>query len=133
MEEPRNLALARRYLRALETDAPPDTVRAFFTEDVIQREYPNRLVAESATRDLAALLAGNQRGRTVLTNQRYEVRSALVDGDALALEVSWSAVLKVPIGKLAAGDSMRAEFGVFLTFRDGRICSQRNYDCFEPF
>jgi ketosteroid isomerase-like protein len=133
MHEPENLTLARRYLRALETEADPDMLREFFTEDVVQREYPNRLVAEGATRDLAALVAGNKRGRTVLGNQRYEVRSALVDGDAIALEISWSAVLKVPVGKLAPGDTMRAEFGVFLTFRDGRICSQRNYDCFEPF
>jgi hypothetical protein len=40
---------------------------------------------------------------------------------------------QVPIGKLVPGDTMRAEFGVFLSFRDDRICSQRNYDCFEPF
>ena len=42
----------------------------------MQREYPNRLVPEGATRDLAALLAGNQRGRSVLSGQRYEVGSA---------------------------------------------------------
>jgi len=28
---------------------------------------------------------------------------------------------------------MRAAFGVFLTFRGGRIVSQRNYDCFYEF
>jgi ketosteroid isomerase-like protein len=28
---------------------------------------------------------------------------------------------------------MRARFAVFFGFRDGKICSQRNYDCFEPF
>jgi ketosteroid isomerase-like protein len=133
MRETPNLELARRYLRAIETEVAPEALREFFTEDVVQREYPNRLVNDGATRDLAALVEGNRRGRSVLGNQRYELRSALVDGDLVALEVSWSAVLKVPIGKLAAGDTMRAEFGVFLTFRDGRICSQRNYDCFEPF
>jgi ketosteroid isomerase-like protein len=133
MHDSENLALARRYLRALETEADPEMLRELFTDDVVQREYPNRLVAEGATRDLAAMVAGNKRGRTVLGNQRYEVRSALVDGEAIALEVSWSAVLKVPVGNLAPGDTMRAEFGVFLTFRGGRICTQRNYDCFEPF
>jgi ketosteroid isomerase-like protein len=133
MRETQNLELARRYLRAIETEAAPEALNEFFTENVVQREYPNRLVNDGATRNLAAMMEGNRRGRTVLGNQRYEVRSALVDGDLVALEVSWSAVLKVPIGKLAAGDTMRAEFGVFLTFRDGRICSQRNYDCFEPF
>src|SRR5687768_10585678 len=120
MYEPENLALARRYLRALETEADPEMLREFFTEDVVQREYPNRLVAEGATRDLAAMVAGNKRGRTLLGNQRYDARTALVEGDAIALEISWSAVLKVPIGKLAPGDTMRAEFGVFLTFRGGR-------------
>jgi ketosteroid isomerase-like protein len=39
----------------------------------------------------------------------------------------------MPLGSLAAGDTMRARFGVFLTFRDGRILRQHNYDCFDPF
>ena len=102
------MTLARRYLRALETEAPPDALSTFLSEDVVQREYPNRLVPEGATRDLAALLAGNQRGRSVLSGQRYEVRSALVDGDAVALEVRHF--------------PQRAGSG-----------SQRNYDCFAPF
>ena len=45
----------------------------------------------------------------------------------------WVGTLAVAIGTLAAGDEMRAHFGVFLTFRDGLIVQQRNYDCFEPF
>lgn len=133
MNEAENLALARRYLQALERDAVASELREFFTEDVVQREHPNRLVPQGATRDLAALLAGSEKGRTVVQRQRYEVLGAVAQGDVVALEVAWSAVLRVPIGTLAAGDTMRASFGVFLTFRDGRICSQRNYDCFEPF
>jgi len=35
-------------------------------------------------------------------------------------------------GKGVAG-TMTAHFDVFLTFRNGRICRQHNYDCFEPF
>lgn len=30
-------------------------------------------------------------------------------------------------------DVMRASLAMFITLRDGRIASQRNYDCFEPF
>jgi ketosteroid isomerase-like protein len=42
-------------------------------------------------------------------------------------------LLAVAVGTLAIGDEMRANFGVFLTFRDGRITRQRDYDCFQPF
>ena len=45
----------------------------------------------------------------------------------------WVGILAVAVGSLAIGDEMRANFGVFLTFRDGLITRQRNYDCFQPF
>ncbi len=32
-----------------------------------------------------------------------------------------------------AGGEMRARFGLFLQFRDGKIARQHNYDCFEAF
>lgn len=128
-----NLAQARRYLAALESGAVGPTLAAFFTPDVVQREFPNRLVPAGAVRDLAALLDGAVRGQSVLSAQRFEIKHAVASGDEVALEVLWSGRLAVPIGALAAGDVMRAHFGVFLTFRDGRIASQRNYDCFEAF
>ena len=57
----------------------------------------------------------------------------VASGQEVALEVLWVGVLAVDVGSLAIGDEMRANFGVFLTFRDGLIVRQRNYDCFEPF
>ena len=54
-------------------------------------------------------------------------------GQEVALEVLWVGTLAVPVGSLIMGDEMRANFGVFLTFRDGLITRQRNYDCFQPF
>ena len=42
-------------------------------------------------------------------------------------------MLAIPLGTLPAGGEMRARFAVFLQFRDGKIVSQRNYDCFEPW
>lgn len=52
--------------------------------------------------------------------------------DTVALEVDWSARLRLAIASLAAGDEMRAAFAVFIPLRDGRIAKQHNYDCFEP-
>lgn len=128
-----NLDAARRYFRAIEQGATGEALAAFFHPEVKQIEYPNRLVPSGATRDLRALLEGAERGQKVVASQRYEVRHTLEQGEHLALEVDWSATLKVPLGSLPAGGTIHAAFGVFLTFRDGLILSQHNYDCFEPF
>lgn len=128
-----HLALAYRYLAALEAGTVGDALAAFFTPDVVQEEFPNRLLPAGARRDLNALLDGAVRGQRVLSAQRFEVRNAVASGDEVALEVLWTGTLAVPIGALPVGGTMRAHFGVFLTFRDGRIASQRNYDCFEAF
>jgi ketosteroid isomerase-like protein len=128
-----NLEFARSYLRALEQGVTGEALAGFFHPEVTQREYPNRLVPTGATRDLRALLGGAERGQRVVSSQRFDVRNAVANGDEVALEVDWSATLAVPVGSLPAGGTMRASLGVFLTFRDGRIISQRNYDCFEPF
>ena len=128
-----NLDTARRYLRAIEQGATGEALAAFFHPEVTQREYPNRLLPTGATRDLRALLAGAERGQTVVASQRYEVRHTVVEGDHVALELDWSATLKVPVGSLPPGGTIRASFAVFLTFRNGLILSQHNYDCFEPF
>jgi ketosteroid isomerase-like protein len=128
---PSNLDLARAYLQAIERRDP--AMSDAFAPDVVQREFPNRLVPAGATRDLDALREGSLRGQQVLQREHYEIVNALEQGSEVALEVIWTGVLAIPIGTLAAGDTMRAHFGVFLTFRDGLIVSQRNYDCFDPF
>jgi ketosteroid isomerase-like protein len=127
------LAHARRYLAALEEGATGEALAAFFTTDVVQEEFPNRLVPQGAQRDLAALLEGAVRGQQVISAQRFTILNALVSGDHVALEVAWNGTLAVPLGSLPAGGEMRARFAVFLDYREGRIARQRNYDCFEPW
>lgn len=127
------LAFIRRYLAAIERGATGDELAAFFTPDVVQEEFPNRLVPNGARRDLNAILEGAERGQKVLTAQNYEVVSALAEGDRVALEVIWTGTLAVPIGSLPAGGQMRARFAVLIELRDGKIAAQRNYDCFDPF
>ena len=128
-----NLIIARQYLAALENGVDRDELAQFFTEDVIQKEFPNRLTPDGAVRDLDALLEGHERGKQILAGQQYEIDNAIESGDRVALEVRWTGTLAIPIGSLAVGGQMHARFAVFLEFRDGRIAAQRNYDCFEPF
>jgi ketosteroid isomerase-like protein len=125
--------LIRRYLDAIESGATGDALAAFFTPDVEQTEFPNRLVPGGATRDLDAILHSAERGQGVLRSQRFELHRVIEDGDEAAAEATWTGVLAIPIASIQAGGQMRARFGMFFTFRDGRIASQHNYDCFDPF
>ena len=129
----RNTEIAREYLRAIERGATGDAMARFFDPDVVQEEFPNRLVPQGARRGLSDLLTGAERGQKVLSSQSYEVHSEMEIGDRVALEVTWVGSLKIPVQTLPAGASMRARFALFLEFRDGRIVAQRNYDCFDPW
>jgi ketosteroid isomerase-like protein len=133
MAAPTHLDFIRRYLTAIEQGATGDALAAFYTPDAVQEEFPNRLMPNGARRDLAAILEGAVRGQKVLTAQTYEIVSAVESGDRVALELLWTGTLAVPIGSLPAGGQMRAHFAVFVDMREGRIASQRNYDCFDPF
>jgi ketosteroid isomerase-like protein len=128
-----NLQLAKDYLSALEKGVDRDTLAAFFSADVVQEEFPNRLSDAGARRELQDILDGNERGRALMQAQRYELRNAIASGDTVVLEVLWTGTLAQAVNTLAAGDRMRAHFAVFLEFRGGRIVKQRNYDCFLPF
>src|SRR5262245_31158382 len=131
--ESAQVAFARRYLAAIERGAGGDALAEFFTPDIVQYEFPNRLVPNGATRDLGAILDAAVRGQNVTSSQRFEILNVIEDGNRLALEVNWSATLAVAFGSIPIGGEMRARFGVFLDFRDGKIAAQRNYDCFDPW
>lgn len=130
--ESENIKVARRYLKAIENGVDFEELSEFFTPDVVQYEYPNRLVPDGARRDLAQLREANERGRRAVASQRYDIRRWLASGDEVVLEVEWTATLGAAVGAIPAGGQMRAHFAVFLEFRDGRIAVQRNYDCFDP-
>ena len=125
--------LVRSYLAALESGATGAALARFYTEDVIQEEFPNRLAPDGARRDLAALLLGAERGQKVMRQQTFELLGAVESGDSVALELRWTGTLAVPIGTIPAGGQMRARFAMFLELRGDKIARQRNYDCFDPW
>jgi ketosteroid isomerase-like protein len=65
-----------------------------------------------------------------MQSQTYGVQRVIESGNEVAIELEWTAV---PVVNLPAGSSMKAFVAMFLTFRDGKIASQRNYDCYPPF
>jgi ketosteroid isomerase-like protein len=134
-DETHSLRLVRDYFQAIEQDADDQQLASFFAPHVRQHEFPNRLLEQGAERGLAELLAGNRKGKQVVDGQRFQITNALVDDDGrrVALEMVWTARLKVPLGALAAGDTLRANCGVFFRIEAGRIVEQHNFDCFQPF
>lgn len=128
-----NLETAKRYLNAIAQGIDCKKMAEFFAPEVIQEEFPNRLVPTGAKRNLAALLEGCERGKKVISAQQYEIKNAMVSANIIALEVLWTGTLAMAFGALPVGGQMRAHFAMFLEFRDGRIVAQRNYDCFEPW
>jgi ketosteroid isomerase-like protein len=128
-----NLTTARRYLEALENGAEGGALAEFFTSDVVQEEFPNRLSPIGVHRDLKAILDAAKKGKRVMRAQKFDVLNSVSDGDIVALEVFWHGYLAVPVDTLPADSEMRAHFSVWLEFRDGKICRQHNYDCFDPW
>jgi ketosteroid isomerase-like protein len=133
MTDKSHLQLALRYIQAIEAGETGAALLAFLHPDIVQVEFPNRLVPNGASRDLAAIKRGADQGQTAVADQRYEVRSTLACEQRVAMEISWSARLLRPFGESVQGATIRAEFSVFLEFKDGLIISQHNYDCFHPF
>jgi ketosteroid isomerase-like protein len=130
---PTRIDLVKTYLAALEAGATGSALAAFYTDDVVQEELPNRLLPGGARRDLAALLEGAERGQKVMRKQTFELLGAVEAGDTVALELQWTGTLALALGSLPAGGQMRARFAMFLEFRGDKIARQRNYDCFDPW
>jgi ketosteroid isomerase-like protein len=130
-----NVVLAQEYLRAVESMGLAENVARFHSPEIEFHEFPNRIVPNGRVRRRADLQAAYGQAQKLLRSQRYEVRRIVEHGDEVAVELEWSGVLAVPVAamNLAAGHEMKAFVAMFLTFRDGKIVSQRNYDCYPPF
>ncbi len=126
-----NLALARQYLKAIESGTSAEEMAQFFAPEVIVEIFPSKFFPTGSRSNFEEIRAAANRGKKVMTSQTYAVRNALASGDQVALEIDWTGTLAVPFQTLPAGGQMRAHFAAFLQFKDGKIISQRNYDCYE--
>jgi ketosteroid isomerase-like protein len=127
-----NIALIRSYLQALESGATGDRLAAFFADDAVQIEFPNRLNPAGGTSDLATILARAETGQRLLKKQSYQIALELAQDDKVAVEALWTGTLAVAMGSLAEGAEMKAHFAMFFVIENEKIKVQRNYDCFSP-
>jgi ketosteroid isomerase-like protein len=127
-----NLRLARQYLKTIESGAGSADLARFFAPEVIVEIFPSKFFPNGSRDNLAGVLAAAERGKKVISGQLFSVRNAVSSGDQVALEIDWTGTLAVPFETFPAGGEMRAHFAAFLEYKDGKIISQRNYDCYEP-
>jgi len=132
--ESKNLNSVHAFFMTHESNAEPDVLAGFYDQDVVQEEFPNAFLPEGAQRNLDALLEASHRGRAVMSSQTFEILNAFASGEIVVVEASWTGTLSVAIGEsVPAGTVMHARFAQFFEFRNGKIISQRNYDCFYPW
>jgi ketosteroid isomerase-like protein len=128
-----NISRTHDYLQAVASMGPVETVADFFTADAVIQEFPNRIAPQGRVRRAADLRAAYEQGKKILLSQTYKVQRIVEAGDEVAVELEWTGILAVSVMNLPAGSEMKAFVAMFLTFRDGKIASQRNYDCYPPF
>ena len=128
-----NALVACQYLKAVESLGPLEDVAAFFGPDVVFQEFPNRIAPQGRIRRAGDLSAAYRKGKQLLRSQTYAVQRIIEAGDEVAVELEWTGLLAIPVMNLPAGSEMKAFVAMFLTFREGKIVSQRNYDCYPPF
>jgi len=123
----------REYLQAVASLGATESVENFYSADITIQEFPNRIAPHGRLRRAPELAAAYEQGRRLLQSQEYKVERVIENGDDMAVELEWTGVLAIPVMNLPAGYQMKAYVAMFLTFRDGKIVSQRNYDCYPPF
>jgi len=126
-----NLETVRRYLKTIE-DGEFTVIRDLFAPDASIVQFPNRIYPQGLSASVLQIAEAFEKGRKLLASQTYKIKNELVTRDSVAVEVLWVGKLAVSFGSMAAGSEMRAHSAMFFAFKDGKIVTQKNYDCFVP-
>lgn len=129
----KNLELAIEFINAVSEGKSGDKLSEFYDESVSQIEYPNLLTKKIIERNLDAIKESSIKGQQVISSQSYKIIKTYSCENTVIIEAIWSGKLAIPLGKLQAGDEMKAYFAQFFEFSNNKIVKQRNYDCFENF
>lgn len=132
--EQSNLAAVESFFEALQNGIEPAELAQFYSDDVVQEEFPNAFLPQGARRGLTELQEAAARGNAAMAQQSFEILNAVARGDTVVVESNWTGTLAVDLSEQTpAGSQMRARFAQIFEFADGKIIAQRNYDCFYPF
>ncbi len=131
--EVENASLVREYYAAMARGPATLDWERWFAPDVVQEEFPNRLLPEGARRDLAGLREAAMRGQALLSEQRFDLLELTVQGDRVVVEAEWHGTVAADLGPFKTGMVLRTRFAQIFQLRRGKIVALRNYDCFYPW
>ena len=127
-----NFEKIQLYLKSIE-DGNFAPILELFTPDCVMEQLPNRIYPNGIRSGLSSMAEAFEKGRKLLSTQKYEIKRHVVNGDSVAVEVLWIGKLATSLGTLPVGSELRAHSAMFFEFKDGKIVSQRNYDCFDAW
>ena len=127
-----NLEKIQHYLKCIE-EGEFAYIADLFSPDATVEQLPNRLYPNGLKSGVSRMAEAFEKGKKLLSSQKYEITSFIADADRLSIEVRWTGTLAMAFGGLSLGSQMCADCAMFFVFKDGKIVSQRNYDCFYPW
>lgn len=88
---------------------------AVIFENVSNAGQSTKIEGRAAFADLAGQAA------TMFTTRHQAIRTAIVDGDRVALEVDWTGTPAVDLGPMKAGEKVAMRGASFITIADGKL------------
>jgi ketosteroid isomerase-like protein len=126
--------VVRRYYAVVsDLGSTEDELRALLSPDVRVVEHPNAVTPLGAVRDLQAILTGFRAGKSLLSEQDFEVREVLTAGERAAVRAAWRGTVGVDAGPYRAGLELMADVAALLTVRDGLVVDHETFDCYRPW
>lgn len=133
MTEAECIELVEKFIGAFDRRWPePGELEPLLTEDVEFVERPNLVSPNGSVRDRAAILAGIDAGRALLTFQSYEVRDHVVSANRVVTRFRWKGETAIEAGPWPAGTKLVAWCVAHYELHDGRIGRIEQHDCYEP-
>jgi ketosteroid isomerase-like protein len=132
-EEVRNHEVVRAYYDAIAHGMTGLEWERWFAPDVVQEEFPNRLLPSGVQRDFRGLREAAERGAMLMDQQTFQVLTLLASEKTVVVEAEWRGRVSRDAGPFVAGTELRTRFAQVLELRDGKIVALRNYDCFYPW
>jgi ketosteroid isomerase-like protein len=129
--EPRRV-VERYYAVVSDLDSTPEALAALLHPDLRVVEHPNALNPNGTVRDRDGVLAAFAAGKQLLSEQVFDVRELLADGDRVAVRAEWRGRLAVDAGPLAADSELTAHIASFVTVDDDLVREHETFDCYEP-
>lgn len=117
---------------AVSVGATGPALARFWHPEAEQVEHPSLLRPAGHRRDLSEMTAAAELGQRIIRDQHFEVLSVLEQGDHVAVQLTWTAVVATDLAEVRAGTRLVAHVAAFYEFRDGLVLRQTSYDCYEP-